>query len=109
MSRGLQTVNHSNQVALWSERIAACRSSGQTVSQWCKAEGISLSTYYGWQRKLLEQLTAQETVCFAEISVPQTPSSNVVATLRAGEIRIELSNRADSTLIHNLVEALKSC
>ena len=75
MSRGLQTVNHSNQVALWSERVAACRGSGQTVAQWCKAEGIALSTYYSWQRKLFQQLSAQEAVCFAEIEyfTPSVP------------------------------------
>ena len=107
MSRGLQIVNHSNQVAVWSERVAACRGSGQTVAQWCKAEGIAVSTYYGWQRKLFHQLSTD--ACFVEVPVPKPSSTKAVATLQMGSIHIELCNDASAELIHNLVEALKSC
>ncbi len=108
MSKGLQTMNHKNQVAVWSERIAACRSSGQTVGQWCRDTGIPVSTYYAWQRKLFQQLQ-EETVCFAQVPIEHIPNKSTVATLRIGDTCVELSNGADAQLIHNLVEALKLC
>ncbi len=109
MSKGLQTVNHSKQVSLWSERIAACRGSGQTVEQWCQEEGIPTSTYYTWQRKLFRKLQESKEVRFAEVPTKHLSSSNAVATLHIGDTYVELRNGADVELIQNLVEALKSC
>ena len=43
---GLQVMNQQSKLALWIEQIEDCRSSGQTVSEWCEAHGISKSTYY---------------------------------------------------------------
>ena len=54
MSRELQTMNSQNKLALWAERISECRSSGQNVKAWCKANGCCEQTYYKWQRRLLE-------------------------------------------------------
>lgn len=109
MNRELQTVNHNNQIALWSEHVVACRNSGQTVAQWCKAEGIAVSTYYSWQHKIFQHLSTPEDTRFVEVPIPKTPNSKVSATLRIGDVHIELCNNASTELIHNIVEALKSC
>lgn len=37
----------------WKQRIAECRSSGIPVKQWCKQEGIAVSTYYRYEQELL--------------------------------------------------------
>ena len=39
----LQTINQQNKLALWSEQIADCRGSGQTVSQWCAASTLVIA------------------------------------------------------------------
>ncbi|MFI3226579.1 MAG: IS66 family insertion sequence element accessory protein TnpB [Clostridia bacterium] len=109
MSRGLQMMNHSNKVAVWSERIATCRSSGQTVGQWCQEAGIPVSTYYNWQRKLFQKLQETEEICFAEVPTKHISGNNTVATLHIGGACVELYNGANTELIHSLVEALKSC
>ena len=44
MSRELQTLNEQNKLALWADRINACRSSGRTVKDWCKESGICEQT-----------------------------------------------------------------
>ena len=44
MVRELQTLNEQNKLALWAERVQACRSSGRTVKDWCKESGISEQT-----------------------------------------------------------------
>lgn len=36
MEKNLQTVNRQEKLAVWSERIAACRSSGISVRAWCE-------------------------------------------------------------------------
>ena len=35
MEKSLQALNRQEKIAVWSERIAACRSSGISVRAWC--------------------------------------------------------------------------
>ena len=109
MGRGLQAVNHGNQIALWSERVKACRTSGLTVSQWCKQENIPLSSYYAWQRKLFQTITQADAVCFAEVPIVLPRSEKIMATIRVNDLQVELHPSASADFISNLVEALKSC
>ena len=46
MARELQTLNEQNKLALWAERVEACRSSGRTVKDWCK-EKVNRENRYG--------------------------------------------------------------
>ena len=109
MEQGLRKMNGHNQMAIWSERVAACRASGMSVVQWCNQEGLNSSSYYRWQRKLFQKLQEAEGVCFAEVPVPPRVSQNVVATLHSGELRVELYSGADRAFLQDLVEVLSSC
>mgnify|MGYP006934512809 CR=1 FL=1 len=44
MGSELQTINGQNKLALWAERVSACRSSDQSVRDWCKASVSRPST-----------------------------------------------------------------
>ena len=39
------------QIPMWQERIKVCRSSGMTVKDWCKENGITKQTYYAWEKR----------------------------------------------------------
>ena len=43
----------------WSARVAECRSSGIVVKAWCREHGISLKTYYNWERQIVKEATQQ--------------------------------------------------
>ena len=49
-------LKHHAKLQEWSARIQDCRSSGLSVRAWCKQEGVNATTYYRWERELLEQL-----------------------------------------------------
>ena len=68
MEKSLQTLNRQEKIAVWSERITACRSSGISVRAWCEGNGISTASYYKWQKKLF-CLSSQSSPQFAEIRV----------------------------------------
>ena len=36
----------------WSQRVADCRSSGQSVTRWCAEHDIKPKTYFNWQKKV---------------------------------------------------------
>ena len=40
MSTELQQLNVQTKVAMWAERISACRNSGLNVKSWCKENGV---------------------------------------------------------------------
>ena len=42
----LRELNQQNKLAVWGERVAECRASGQSVLSWCKEHGICSQTYY---------------------------------------------------------------
>ena len=108
MERGLQKANHYNQLSEWAQRVDACRKSGQRVSEWCSEQGIPVSTYYSWQRKVFQAVTAEAEVCFAEI--PSRPAgSRTVASIQSGELRIEIHAGADPETIRAMIQALKEC
>ena len=108
MERGLQKANHYNRLAEWAQRVEACRKSGQKVSEWCSEQGIAVSTYYSWQRKVYETVTAEPEVCFTEIS-DRPAGRGMVARIESGELRIEIHAGADAETVRAIIEALKEC
>lgn len=108
MERGLQKANQYNKLAEWVQRVEACRKSGQKVSEWCSEQGIPVSTYYSWQRKVFQAVTAETEVCFAEIPV-RSSGSGTAASIQSGELRIEIHAGADAGTVRAIIQALKEC
>ena len=52
-------LKHMARVAEWKEKVAACRSSGQTVRGWCEEQGINRKKYYYWERTVLAEAEKQ--------------------------------------------------
>ncbi len=44
--------SNSSKVQQWMDRVERYRQSGQTVSEFCRKEGISTPSFYQWKRKL---------------------------------------------------------
>lgn len=109
MEHGLQKVNHNNKLAEWAQRVEACRKSGQKVSEWCSEQGIPVSTYYSWQRKVYQRVTAEAAeVCFTEISARAT-GRGTAASIESGELRIEIHAGAEAETVRAIIQALKEC
>lgn len=51
MEQELQKLNADQRLAVWTQRISECRSSGKGVKYWCRENDISEKTYYYWQRE----------------------------------------------------------
>ena len=108
MERGLQRVNHQGHLAEWSRRVEACRKSGQRVSEWCAEQGIPVSTYYSWQRKVFQAAVSKNEVCFAEVPV-RPAAAETAASIQSGALRVDIPAGADAETIRAIIQALKSC
>ena len=108
MERGLQKANHNNQLTEWVQRVEACRKSGQKVSEWCTEQGIPVSTYYSWQRKVFQAVTAETEGCFAAVT-SRSAGRGLAASIQSGELRIEIHAGAAPETIRAIVQGLKEC
>ena len=112
MEQNLQKFNANQNLLEWSQRISECRSSGMSVTAWCKANGIPLSTYYNQQRKVFEAAKSSsennQKAQFTEIHLPQRISTPL-ATIRIGDTEADIYPGADEETIRTICLVLKSC
>ena len=104
MEKSLQTLNQQEKIAIWSERIAACRSSGISVRAWCEGNGISTASYYKWQKKLF-CLAAQSSPQFAEVCV--APAAKISATVHLGHVSVDIHSGADAETTSMVLQILQ--
>lgn len=113
MRTELQRFNYETQLQKWSQRITDCRSSGLHVKRWCQENGVSLSTYYKWQRRVFAVSAQPCETQFAELPIsctkPQHPASDIAASLQFNGTNIDFHNGADPTTIMAIIRAVKSC
>ncbi len=59
----------------WKLTIQECRSSGLSITQFCKQNNLSIHAYYYWLKKIRENLVKQAAVP-AEVEFAQLPVNN---------------------------------
>jgi len=104
----------------WIKRIQECRSSGQTVTAWCKEHNIRQSSYFYWLKRI-RQAACEALPSIQEGDhpiVPLTLPTSVVdfgptdedsspgIVVHCGAVTLEIRNTASPTLIENTLRAL---
>ena len=107
----LRQLNEQNKLAVWAERVTACRNSGQSVLAWCKEHGICSQTYYKWQKRLFTMAEAQHEVQFAEVTpiteAPLSPQATI--SIRIAGATVDIHSGADAATVEMTLRILKSC
>ena len=103
--------NQQHRLAEWSRRVEACRSSGLPVGQWCQENGIAVSTYFSWQRKVFQALKEVQEVTFAEVPIMEHSqhSGHIIAAMEVSDVRIQVYAGADKATLQAILQAAKSC
>ena len=94
------------QLENWSEAELARQESGLTVTQWCRQERISTSTYYYRLRKIRESLCEQIPVPVNEIT-EKTETDHAAIRIVSGDLKVEMSSDVPSEKIAAIIGALK--
>ena len=107
----LQRANQQQRLVEWSRRVEACRNSGLSVGQWCQENGIAVSTYFSWQRKVFRALQEVQEVTFAEVPIMEHSqlSGHIVAAMEVSGVRIQVYEGADKATLQAILQAAKSC
>lgn len=110
----VNAVKHQAKLLEWKERVAACRSSGLSVKQWCQGNACSPKTYYHWEREVLGKVREIERTesrpVLTELAIakalPEHHAANTsfvpVAVIRFGQMELELSNTVSAELLSQL-------
>ena len=107
----LQRANQRHRLVEWSGCVEACRSSGLPVGQWCRENGIAISTYFSWQRKVFQALKEVREVTFEEVPIMEHSqlSGHIVAAMEVSGVRIQVYEGADKGTLQAILQAAKSC
>ena len=107
----LQRANQHHRLVEWSRRVEACRNSGLSVVQWCQENGIAVSTYFSWQKKVFRALKEVREVTFSEVPITERcqPSGHIVAAMEVSGVRIQVYEGADHSTLQAILQAAKSC
>ena len=118
MDAGVQELKHAAKMQEWATRVAECRSSGIGVKAWCREHGISLKTYYNWERQIVKEATRQYALPAAAqegmlvrvnpdaMASGETAAIESDITIRHGESIITLPVGSSAEAVANLVKAL---
>ena len=103
MSTEIQRVK--NQVALetWVAEVEACQSSGLTVTEWCKLNGMNMKTYYYHLRRVREKLLTENNIVPLNIN---SVMSNI--DICSGDIKISLPCGYTEETLSMVVRVLKN-
>ena len=114
-------VKHQGKLREWQERIMECRSSGKAVKTWCLEQGVSVTTYYRWEREIIGRASrgkegsssmAVRAPEFAEVpavQAAQTRGAQPMIRVHTGGMAVEIYCDADREIIQTVIEALRSC
>lgn len=107
---GAWELRHQASLSEWKERVAQCRSSGQTVTRWCQEHGIAKKTYYRWEREVVGRAVQQAGEAqsrFAELPAPRRKlEGSLVAAIQIGETHLEVYDGASPEVVAALCQVL---
>ena len=107
MEQTLQTVTGQNNLAIWAERVRACRSSGLPVKSWCAENGIVPNTYFRWQKKVFNA-SCSEQGQFYEVPLSSSREA-AIASIEINGTAVKIFHGADEETIRSVLLAMRSC
>ena len=101
MEQELQKVNSHNRLVELGRRVEVCRNSGRKVSTWYAEQGIAVSTYYNWQRKVFQAVFSESEVYFAKF-LAKSAYGDTAGSIQCEELRVDIRVEADAETNHTL-------
>lgn len=96
----------------WQQIITERQSSGLTVAEYCKRNGLTKDKYFYWLRKCKEAMIESNPTVFAELAPAQTAgetiSSQSAITLRVNGVNIDLNCGIDEDMLIAVIRAVRN-
>lgn len=94
----------------WEKRITAYKSSGQSVREWCAANGVKSERMWYWLRRVRSQGSGEQSASWlqAVVSFGTVPGEQAGLIVRVGKAGIEVKSGFDPDLLSQVVRALSA-
>lgn len=89
---------------IWMERLARYRASALTVKAFCKAENISVPSFYQW-KKALSEVEVMISPTFVPIDLARPLGDDFDLVLPGGAI-VKLSSQLDDAALRKVISAV---
>lgn len=100
---------------VWSERIKNCERSGKTIKQWCQDNGVTMTSFYTWRKRIeaAEAATKKpnrkaggfaKQVSALDAVAPSVENVDVVMSL--GKASVTIRRAADSEMVETLLRLM---
>ena len=119
MNAGVAELKRAAKLQEWLVRITECRNSGKSVKAWCAEQGVSIQTYYRWEKRFVEKVTKELTLPVPiqagplmrvnPATLPNDDTGGIETssiTIRHGESIITLPAGSNAEAVADLVKAL---
>lgn len=97
----------------WRRTVKRWKSSGLSVRQFCRKEGVSEPAFYAWRKKVAERQRGpsgtEVSPCaptFIEVALPESASTPLELVLRNGAI-LRIAPGTDAVLFHRVLSILQ--
>ena len=91
----ITTIKNEVQLQEWQKQIQAQQTSGLTVQQWCRENGINIKTYYYHLRKVRNQFI-ESAPSIVPLTIPETKSDIII---EKNDIKISLPSDISAEIL----------
>ena len=88
----------------WQQRIMDCQQSGMSIKAWCQENGVAVSSYYHYLRKIRESMLQEKQIVPLEL-----PKASVGIRIETCGITVTLPETVSPEQLTAILSALKSC
>lgn len=112
-------LRHKLALQKWSAIVEECQSSEMSVSNWCKSKNIVTSSYYKWEKAVLEEsrkrtpATTQfveipSSVCTKEIaSMDLSESGIIIASITTDKMKLQIYDSMPADMLQKVLQVMK--
>jgi transposase-like protein len=107
-----QAKSNTERRQFWQMAIETWKNSDMSVSKFCKAEGLSEGTFYGWRRRLSVRNAQRKEPAdprpsaFIEVAMPKNDHIPIELLLSSGHT-LRIRSSADNETLSNVLSVLR--
>jgi transposase-like protein len=98
--------------SLWERRLIEYKTSGKSISAWCRDNSVTEGQYHYWRRKLGSQTAINhQPVKWMVVNMgtsPQEEKSSDPIAVNIGQVTVEVKRGFDHELFREIIQVLKT-
>jgi len=92
----------------WAERIAAQGRSGMSVKQFCREQGLTEWSFYGWRKRLQERGPVRFALVERSARRQDRTTEAVLELVLATGARLRIGSGVDAATLRTVLDALRA-